>query len=475
MRSTRKQMARKLSGLLTGLMAASVLAACSPNNAELSDVSTVNTGSIESETSFGSLSKEQSVRGKKVYVASETLRLRTSPKVSDSNIAGEVLQNDVLEILDSSRIGDNEFIAVKVVKTGQVGLEGKTLYTSVKYLNATPAASYQGGTASGRKEHFIVTNVATEMVRLYERCRAPETCKNKLLMEFNGTVGNNSKGMRSDVGVYKATSWMKYYEVPGVYAGWYRPGYPDLPKVGSRSAWLSKNSSPKGFSGPRGAFGWYTVMVGPNNNGQWTHGTTGWGADKNKMVRFQDSFLGGIVDIFAKLGSHGCTRMSNEAIAFLRSNFAVGETMIKIYAKETLKDPTLQGYPRAGELGKFDYILTTKGYGKTNGQHEVAARDVVLANGTPESEWLEQGTFEYDQTPTATSGDHYKLKQFQGVFNVDEGTVSADYRAPQTDKLHYGGYPGRESAIPAFAKSDVSSTQQRLSAVEKPELGESEN
>lgn len=475
MRTSRQQIARTLSGLMTGLLAASVLAACSPHTSNISEVNPVNTGAMESETEYGALSTAQAARGQKVYVASENLRLRTSPRVDDSNIAGTVNQNDELEILDSTRIGEQEFIAVRVLKSSTQGLEGKKLYTSVKYLNATPAESFSGGSSAGRKEHFVVVNIATEMIRVYERCRAPEACKNKMLMEFHGTVGNNSKGMRSDVGVYKATSWTKFYEVPGVYAGWYRPGYPDLPKVGSRSAWLSKSASPKGFTGPRGAFGWYTVFVGPNNSGQWMHGTTGWGADKTSMVRFQDSFLGGIVDIFAKLGSHGCTRLSNEAVAYMRSNFAVGETLIKIYAKETLKDPTLQGYPSAKELGHFPYILTKKGYGKNNGLHEVAARDAVLANGTPKSEWLEEGTFDYDQTPTAMSGDHYGLKQFKGVFNVDEGTLSSDYQHPRSDKLHFGGYPGKESALPAFARTETSSVNQRLSATEVPADGESRN
>jgi hypothetical protein len=466
MLTTRKHLARTLSTLMTGVLAASVLAACSPHSSNVADSNPVNTGAMESETEYGSLSNEQAVRGKVVYVASENLRLRTSPQVSDSNIAGTVNMNDELQLLDSNRIGDQEFIAVRVLKSATPGLQGKTLYTSVKYLSTTTTQAFKGGSSSGRKEHFVVVNVATEMIRLYERCRAPEACKNKMLMEFHGTVGNNSNGKRSDVGVYKATSWTKFYEVKGEYAGWYRPGYPQLPGVGSRSGWLSKSASPPGYSGPRGAFGWYTVFVGPNNDGQWMHGTTGWGADKSNLVRFQDSFLGGIVDIFAALGSHGCTRLSNEAVAYMRSNFAVGETLIKIYAKETLKDPTLQGYPSAKELGHFPYILTTKGYGQNNGQHEVASRDVVLADGTPQSEWLEQGTFDYDQTPSAMSGDHYKLGNLQGVLNVDEGTLSADYRAPRDSKLHFGGYPGEESAIPAFARSETVSAQQRVSRTE---------
>jgi len=481
----RNSVAQTLSGLMIGVLAASVLAACSPHTSSVQEVNPVNTGSLQSESEYGTLTPEQTVRGQKVFVASENLRLRTSPEINDKNIAGTVSMNDELQLLDSSRTGDQEFVAVRVLKSATPGLEGKTLYTSVKYLSVTetqkfpeqvPAKQASGGavetklssgsssTSASGDEHFVVINVATEMIRLYKRCHAPEACKNKMLMEFHGTVGDNSGGRRSDVGVYKATSWTKFYEVQGEYAGWYRPGYPALPKVGSRGGWLSKKASPPGFSGPRGAFGWYTVFVGPNNDGQWMHGTTGWGADKSNLVRFQDSFLGGIADIFAKLGSHGCTRLSNEAIAYMRSNFRVGEYLIKIYAKETLKDQSLQGYPAKGDLGHFPYIITTVGYGKNNAQHEVAARDVVLADGTPQSEWLEQGTFDYDQTPTPASGDHYHVGNFQGVFNVDDGTLSSDYRHPVDGKLKVAGYPGRESALPAFARSEEAASARQLQA-----------
>ena len=366
--------------------------------------------------------------------------------------------NEKLQILDSTRIGSEEFIAVRVLGTVDTALKGKTVYASVKYLNATPAASLSRSTGAGESspDHFVITNVATEMVRLYRRCVAPETCKNKMLMQFHGTVGNDSSNMRSDVGVYKTARWVKFYEVPGEYPAWYRPGYPALPKVGSRGGWLSKNVKPPGFSGARGAFGWYTVFVGPNNDGQWMHGTTGWGADKSSMVRFQDSFLGGIADIFAKLGSHGCTRMSNEAIAYMRSNLPVGATYIKIYAKERVKDPSLVGY--SSELGHFPYIITTVGAGKPNTLHDIASRAAVMAAGTPQSEWLEQGTFDYDQTPKAFGGDHYRIGGFSGAFNVDDGTISSNYRHPNSRKLAIGGMDGAEKAFPDFVRDDAASS-----------------
>ena len=457
-----------LTSLMTGVLAASVLAACSPHSSSVQDANPVNTGTLESEGEQAA-TNETLVRGQKVYVTSETLHLRSSPDASPANIVGNVSMNEQLEILDAARVGDQEFIAVRVVSTANSSLAGKTLYTSVKYLSASTSQRLSPSTGSvevsGEQDHFVIVNVATEMIRLYQRCHAPEACKNKMLMEFHGTVGNNSTGMRSDVGVYKTMKWTKFYEVPGEYAGWFRPGYPDLPKVGSRGAWLSKKSSPPGFSGPRGAFGWYTVFVGPNNDGQWMHGTTGWGADKNHMVRFQDSFLGGLADLFAKLGSHGCTRLSNEAVAFMRSNLPVGAYVMKVYAKESLNDTRLAGYPAKGDLGHFPYIITKSGYGKNNSQHELASRDVVLADGTSKSDWLEQGTFDYDRTPTPASGDHYNIGGFRGVFNVDEGTLSSDYRHPENRKLTVAGYPGRESAIPSFARSSVNESSAQMSLI----------
>lgn len=444
-------------GLLAGVLAASVLAACSPAPTAVNSVDPVMTGSLEAESQYGALSTAQSAKGMKAYVAGEQIRLRKSPEVpsdpNNNNIAGTIVMNDVVEILESDRIGNEEFMKVKVIETLNADMKGKKAYASAKYLNPTPTQRLsKSAVESTGTNRFVITNVATETVRLYRRCIAPETCVNKMLMQFKATVGDDSKEMRSDVGVYKATSWTKFYQ-SGPYAGWYRPGYPALPAVGKTRSWLSKEFSPPGFNGPRGAFGWFTLFVGPNNSGQWMHGTTGWGADKNKNVRFQDSFGGGLINIFAKLGSHGCTRMSNEAIAYMRSNIPVGATYIKIYAKESVKDASLDGYTR--EPGRFDYIITTRGYGKDNTLHETADRATVLRNGTPESEWLEQGTFAFNQTPSVEKGDHYGIGQTYGTFNVDEGTVSADYRHPVNKKLNVGGYPGREGALPSYVRESA--------------------
>lgn len=440
--------------MFSSLIAAAVLGACSPSTSSVSSANPVNTGTLESESEYGALDLSQTVRGGRVFVASEQLRLRSSPEINEGNIAGTIFMNDQLQILDTTRIGNDEFIAVRVVETSNPALKGRTVYASVKYLNASRATrlSKSTGASESSPNHFVITNVATEMVRLYRRCSVPETCKNKLMMQFHATVGNDSRGMRSDVGVYKTTSWTKFYEVPGEYPAWYRPDYPPLPRVGSRGGWLSKDVKPPGFTGARGAFGWYTVFVGPNNDGQWMHGTTGWGADKTSMVRFQDSFLGGIADIFAKLGSHGCTRLSNEAIAYMRSNLPVGAMYIKIYARERVKDLSLIGYSR--ELGHFPYIITTLGAGKPNTQHDLASRASVIAAGTPESEWLEQGTFDYDQTPRAFDGDHYGLGGFSGALNVDEGTITSDYRHPISPKLNVAGMGAGESAFPTFVRDE---------------------
>lgn len=443
------------SSAVAGLLAVSVLSACSPTTMSVSNANPTVTGTLESEGEYGALTHSQTVRGETVYVASEQLRLRKTPEVTEANLAGILVMNDALKIMNSNRIGDDEFIAVRVL-SGSADLHDKTVYASAKYLNPKRTGvrlSPSTGSTESTPSHFVITNVATEMIRVYRRCVAPEACRNKMLMQFHGTVGNDSGGRRSDVGVYKVTSWTKFYELPGEYPGWYRPGYPALPPPGSRSGWLSSKAKPSGFSGPRGAFGWYTAFVGPNNDGQWMHGTTGWGADKSKMVRFQDSFWGGVADVFAKLGSHGCTRMSNEAIAYMRSNLPVGAAYIKIYARERVKDSSLIGYSR--DLGHFPYIITTLGAGKSNSLHDLASRASVLAAGTPQSEWLEQGTFDYDQTPQAMGGDHYGVNAFYGALNVDDGTLTSDYRHPNSSKLNVGGYPGRESALPMFVRDQA--------------------
>ena len=278
--------------------------------------------------------------------------------------------------------------------------------------------------------------------------------------DLDGKDGEASR--RTDLGVYRVTDWVKFYETMPRYSAWYKPGYPELPGVGDRAGWISKGNKYTTVNGVatemRGAFGWYTAHVGPNQNGQWFHGTAGHGADQQAFIMFHYTLLGRLAHFFAAIDSHGCTRNDNETIALMRSIVPVGARYLKVYAKEALRDPARKGYSK--EMKQFPYILTKNGAQVTN-NHELADRDVVLANHTPQDKWLEQGTLTYSAYPNPVSyregggpkgGDRYDIgeQNMHGVFLVDEGTF-VNYKHPEHRKIGYGGYfdGGRPAGIPA--------------------------
>ena len=226
----------------------------------------------------------------------------------------------------------------------------------------------------------------------------------------------------------------------------------------------------------RGAFGWYAAFVAPNAYGQWTHGTVGWGVDKDKYIKKTKKFL---INIVTNPRSSGCTRNNNEAIAFLRQIVETGAPIIKIYAREALMDPSLSNYPIVNS--QWQYIMT-----KNSGQRADRA-EVLTALGLSEEEvdnyWnakkfggagmidpysklnqiLEVGTYNLDTQPTVIpftvrkkilgkwratgrSGNVYGLKADQmapGVFYVDSGFLNG-YRHPRVD-LEVSGFMDEET------------------------------
>ena len=204
------------------------------------------------------------------------------------------------------------------------------------------------------KKYFIVENIASEKTRIYEKCgfepervpngdytKAPANCAHKLVFQTNNVVGRATQDdMRTDLGVQMIRHWYKFYETPGLYPSYYKDGYPDVPS-GGFGQWTRKKAMPNGQGEMRGAFGWYTAVMEPQSNGQWTHGTVGRGSDGDKFI---SKAHGNIITWFTDIRSHGCTRHENRAIAYMQSIIPEGATLIKIYAKEALSDESLSKY-----------------------------------------------------------------------------------------------------------------------------------
>jgi hypothetical protein len=269
---------------------------------------------------------------------------------------------------------------------------------------------------------------------------------------------------RSILGSYRITSWTKFYEDPnGHYPSWYKDGYPALPLPGdSGRDWFSGKFMPEKHGVMRGAFGWYTAFVSPEPFGQWTHGTIGWGADKDIFIKRTKKIL---LNIVSDPRSSGCTRNNNEAIAYLREMLEVGTPIIKIYAKEELQDPTLASYPEQDTT--WNYILTKNRFQKSDrmsvmkelnlNDQDVDAYWEAKRNGgevlidpkSPLNQILEVGSYNIDSHPDVIAftpkskmlgkidraigrkGNIYgiRVKDMHGVFYVDSGMLT-DYSHP---------------------------------------------
>lgn len=305
------------------------------------------------------------------------------------------------------------------------------------------------------RRYFIIQNVATERTRVYEKCEedANKAClpgsKNRLIYETEMVVGGDD--LRSDVGVQNIERWVKFYQdqnSPVRYPSWYDPNYPDTPK-GGYAKWFKDSAMPNQVGDMRGAFGWYAAIMTPTTTGQWMHGTIGWGSDGDSFIKLAHGkgvtgFLG---KLFSDMRSHGCTRHENQAIAYLQSLLPPGTALIKIYAKEALADATLSRYSAQKNPGEWEWILTKEDVRSSN-PRSITASDVRARLDRGEitnDDILEAGIYKFDQHPdvvaintkkgaeSGKSGDSYKIfkKEVpQGLFLIDEGVVTTDYRHP---------------------------------------------
>ena len=406
------------------------------------------------------------------WVNSNSTRVRSQPDTKTGKILGEVSLNDRVKVINPSVIYNNQFVEVQVVKTWDKILPSEKYFMSINALSPEKV-DYKKFIG----KYFVVVNVATETLRLYERQCADNSCPHKMVFETEVVVGEDvdhpkeEKGKgRSILGSYRVVGWTKFYQDgEGHYPAWYRDGYPATPSPDAKwSEWFSKKVMPEDSEGKkhghmRGAFGWYTAFVEPEPFGQWTHGTLGWGTDKDKFIKKTKQTL---INIVSDPRSSGCTRNNNEAIAFLRKMIDIGAPIIKVYAKEEILDPTFKNYPN--QSIKWDYVLTK------NKNHAIDKAEVMkllnvkdqdltsfaeaVKNGgslvldpkDPLFQVLEVGTYEYDAHPDAINytpgeklgklerkigrkGNVYGIKsnEMHGVFYVDAGML-IDYQHPDS-------------------------------------------
>jgi hypothetical protein len=412
----------------------------------------VHTGDVAIEDELGDvigdlLENKTSLESKTFYISATKLRVRSSPNTANtSNVLGELLFNAPVKVLAGQDL-PAPFVEITFEQEGIHSSEH--YYVSVNYLNEKKALSLND---IEDQSYFMIQNVATEILRIYQRRCDGDICRNHMMMETELAVGEDSKKMdtRTVVGFMQISEWFKFYmDGAGTYTPWYDANYMMPPKAKSSVLkWAKKKyltpldaETPREKAGVRGAFGWYTAKLKPDAHYQWVHGTIGWGSDKKKYIKTPKQLLANLV---LNPRSHGCSRTDNESIAYIRELIIKGTPVIKIYAKEAILNTELTSYP--DKTLDWEYILT-----KIPGQK--ADRYKVIMSGVSEEDYLEEGTYSVDTYPSAVKfNDGAKMGRFKrklgskgnvygieaqnmkGIFYIDEGLLS-NYMHPSQQEI----------------------------------------
>lgn len=337
----------------------------------------------------------------------------------------------------------------------------RKVYVPLRYLQSKPAAVTKETAAASR--FIMIQNIATGKLRVYERS-AEAGGPNTMLFETNMINGENEPQTtrRTALGSYKIEKWIKFYQDnAGLAPSWYDSNLAEVPMPGAEiKDWMKtyllpkKGDQPSGYV--RGGFGWYTAKIGPNAHAQWTHGTIGWGADKGRFIDNVSNFE--LKEFYGDPRTFGCTRVENQAIALLQAILPVGTPVLKVYAKETMADQTLERYSHTPRVQSLDWILS-KDEVRGENPHS-SSGGAQFARGLSKDMILEEGVYEFDAYPDAVQFDKliknyeneksqtmmvrmeanlYNLprESFHGEFLVDEGRF-VNYQHPS--ELRKGGY-----------------------------------
>lgn len=443
---------KSLAGLPLAIMTSMVLlTGCGENQKNLYP----HTGQENLELSLSAVINErQDVKvGQNYFITLNGLRVRSSDTTrTNSNILGILSRHDEVRVINNEANLKDSFVEIEVVKSYSKFPAGTRLFVSFRYLSESKM-DYKEFTG----DLFMIQNIATEKVRVYQRICADNSCPHRMILEVNAVMGRDNEEDQTMVGSYRLTEWRKFYrDGKSSYPSWYDPELPMPPKPDSSvRQWMKKKYMPYGGN-MRGAFGWYAALVEPNANGQWTHGTIGWGEDKDKYIEQTKKFFSNLV---TSPQSAGCTRTDNESVAYLRQILPIGTPIIKIYAKEALQDSQRSGYSQVRD--QWDYILTKRGV-RTDGQKSDRAE--VLASNVRPDEILEEGTYSINRWPEVIDytpgedlgrirrrvgqrGNAYAVEEnlMRGVFYIDTGLVE-NYAHPKG--LNRGGFS--DEVVPDF-------------------------
>ncbi len=457
--------------------------------------------STAAKAAIGS-SKDQLQVGARYYISANDLNVRGTSSTSAKNIVGQLSQNDVVEIVNLLHAA-TPLVQIRIIQSATVSPTASAeFYVSKDYLSTKQIVSAAG-------KYFVIQNVATEKTRIYERCTETPNCAHRMVMETDMVVGRNEEGTRENryeymtwLGHSKIGEWVKFYsDGRGTYPSWYSKGQskdsiPSPLTENGGGLLASRKWMVNGRNGETvyGAFGWYAAKLVPAGekdgvNYQWIHGTIGWGKDGGAAIDVTRGFL---LNLFSNPGSHGCTRVENRAIAYMRELLPAGTDIYRVYARESSREREIvqgafkksvtplpryaQNYQRPV---RWDYILLTDGAQASGGLTADARTIVEQSIAVTTSNLLEKGSYDVNQYPTVVqpnynfafssgkTGDRYGIDSsydgngtnFRGYFLVDEGRF-VNYQHPNEravgGKIKVSGLPAFRTTVPEFLSTSGS-------------------
>ena len=247
--------------------ALSVLIATSPLLSYAQSSSNTTTTTITSKPGTA-IDKSQLSAGKRYFISTNSLNVRSSNSTTEKNVVGQLSINDEVEIYDLLNEA-TPLVQIKVIKSGSMLPNvAPELFISKDYLS-------EKSLFAESTKYFVIQNIATEKTRVYERCTETPSCPHKLVLETDMVVGRPEEGTKRDphafktwLGHSKISEWVKFYQDGSAhYPHWYRAGQSlnsipaplteGVSKIVASRKWMVKDS--KGDSTIYGAFGWYAA------------------------------------------------------------------------------------------------------------------------------------------------------------------------------------------------------------------------
>lgn len=437
--------------LLLSLTLTQIMAAKPYSLPQVNDISVNNFNEVR----FNEGAAYKMIENKEDVTIGEEIMVKDRYQTTYTEVDGKIVKGrslgrlDRIQVLDNSEVTPAGKILVKVIQSKDYIMKGKTVLVNLQGL------SHYEDFRDIDADVYMVQNIATEKLRVYQRICKDNSCPPKIILETDFVAGMK-KGdptfeKNTRVGNYRIVEWHKFYQDRngGHYPSWFDPSSPAVPDPDeSWSKWFKKDVMPwescstdsKGKSHcsskgmMRGAFGWYTALVEPNANDQWTHGTIGWGdSSVENITRAKgEDLLGTIASVFTSLRSSGCSRVSNKTIAFLRHILPVGTPVIKIYALEKYQDEASmkKTYDKNATF-KWDYALTKDGVRGINDAATSAHKNFVT-NRTDlgQDDILEEGTYEFTNYPRVVQVKNAKSSKC----SEDDSDILITSEDERTDK-----------------------------------------